>query len=445
MTGGNAAPGWYPPDPARPHDLRYWDGSAWTDLRHAHAGPPPETAPVRAVRRSQPWWVSWPVIVVGFMLCLIPGVVLLWLRRGPRLFTKIAATAVVVAFFAITLSIGGTPTADPAAAHVETSASPGALTPSASATPSGIPSASPSPSASTPPPSASPTPTEATSSAAEPTPAASDGTAAAALAALTVKGEASSAGYSRDQFGDGWVDVDGNGCGTRDDMLALRLDNTEMSGSCTVTAGDLADPFTGEWIHFERGGASEVDIDHLVALSAAWTTGAQDLTYSERVSLANDPLNLEPVDAGANRSKGDDDASEWLPPAADFRCEYVARQVAVKTKYGLWVTQRERDAMADVLDTCPGQQLPAPGDQPVISSGLGEAPRPTQTAAPEKTVKPKQTSTPKETPAEAAEPKLDKRYEYCNRLPAGLGPYVKGVDPEYEWYTDRDGDGVVCE
>ncbi|WP_084077322.1 DUF1524 domain-containing protein [Demequina sp. NBRC 110057] len=259
----------------------------------------------------------------------------------------------------------------------------------------------------------------------------------AAVLALTVRAEASSDGYSRDQFGDGWVDVDRNGCGTRDDMLALRLDNVETSGSCTVTSGDLPDPFTGEWIHFERGGASEVDIDHLVALSAAWTTGAQDLTYSERVSLANDPLNLEPVDAGENRTKGDDDASEWLPPAADFRCEYVARQAAVKTKYGLWLTASERDAMVSVLETCPQQQLPDEGDQPVISSGLGEAPKPEKTSTPKKT----QDST----PVAEGDGDLDPRYEYCNRLPAGLGPYVKGVDPEYDWYRDGDGDGVVCE
>ncbi|WP_284328402.1 GmrSD restriction endonuclease domain-containing protein [Demequina litorisediminis] len=266
----------------------------------------------------------------------------------------------------------------------------------------------------------------------------------AALMALDVRDAASSDGYAREQFGDGWVDVDRNGCGTRDDMLALRLDNTETSGSCAITSGDLADPFTGEWIHFERGGSSEVDIDHLVALSAAWTTGAQDLTYSERVTFANDPLNLEPVDAGENRSKGDDDAAEWLPPAEEFRCEYVARQVAVKTKYGLWVTPAERAAMVDVLERCPGQELPAAGDQPVIASGLGEAPEHVEAAEPAQTSKPKSTEE-SAAGSGASEGDLDPRYEYCNRLPAGLGPYVKGVDPEYDWYTDRDGDGVVCE
>lgn len=306
-----------------------------------------------------------------------------------------------------------------------TSPSPSSSTRQDGAPPSATPSTTPSP------PASAPSPEESAAGAA--------GTALEALLALEVRDEASSDGYSREQFGDGWVDIDGNGCSTRDDMLAERLENAETSGSCTVRSGDLADPFTGEWIHFERGGASEVDIDHLVALSAAWTTGAQDLTYSERVSLANDPLNLEPVDAGENRAKGDDDAAEWLPPAAGFACEYVARQVAVKAKYDLWVTPVELGAMTEVLETCPSQPLPAPGDQLVISSGLGEAPTPAVAHEPEAVVEPERTSE----SYDVAD--LDPRYEYCNRLPAGLGPYVKGTDPEYEWYTDRDGDGVVCE
>jgi hypothetical protein len=36
----------------------------------------------------------------------------------------------------------------------------------------------------------------------------------------------------------------------------------------------------------------------------------------------------------------------------------VARQVAVKAKYQLWVTEAERDAIARVLGDCPGQELP---------------------------------------------------------------------------------------
>ncbi|MGW5360217.1 excalibur calcium-binding domain-containing protein [Actinopolymorpha pittospori] len=44
------------------------------------------------------------------------------------------------------------------------------------------------------------------------------------------------------------------------------------------------------------------------------------------------------------------------------------------------------------------------------------------------------------------EPAQDKRYDTCGEaVAAGLGPYTKDEDPEYAWYDDNDGDGVVCE
>ncbi len=278
-----------------------------------------------------------------------------------------------------------------------------------------------------PPPPPAPVPTEA----AQDDPASASGTALKAALELTVKGRAPKTGYDRDEFGSGWVDVDRNGCDTRNDMLKLRLENRDMSGNCKVMAGDLLDPFTGSWIYFERGGPSEVDIDHLVALSDAWQKGAAQWEFAKRVAFANDPLNLEPVDSGQNRSKGDGDAATWLPPNKEFRCQYVARQVAVKTKYEVWATQAEVDAIVRVLGDCPGEPLPAAGTQPVIADNTGPAP------------KPKETAKPKE--AANSSTKLDERYPYCKDLPAGLGPYQRGVDPEYEWYRDGDGDGWVCE
>jgi hypothetical protein len=94
-----------------------------------------------------------------------------------------------------------------------------------------------------------------------------------------------------------------------------------------------------------------------VALSNAWSTGAQKLSFSTRVQLANDPLELLAVDGPTNQSKSDSDAANWLPRAA-YRCAYVARQIAVKRKYKLWVTSAEKQAMAGVLATCPGFKLP---------------------------------------------------------------------------------------
>jgi hypothetical protein len=121
-----------------------------------------------------------------------------------------------------------------------------------------------------------------------------------------------------------------------------------------VLSGLLDDPYTGALIEFVRGeGTSQlVQIDHVVALANAWTTGAQQFTDEERVAFANDPLNLLAVDGSANQQKGAGDAATWLPANRAFRCEYVARQVAVKAGHGLWVTAPERDAIERVLDGC---------------------------------------------------------------------------------------------
>ncbi|MFF8608790.1 HNH endonuclease family protein [Streptomyces sp. NPDC015346] len=185
------------------------------------------------------------------------------------------------------------------------------------------------------------------------------GSALAAVDTLTVKGRAPKTGYDREKFGRAWADVDGNGCGTRDDILKRDLTGVRFKeGGCKVASGVLADdPYTGGRIDFVRG-RSKVDIDHIVALSDAWQKGAQRWDADKRRRFANDPLNLLAVDSAANRRKSDGDAATWLPPNKAYRCTYVAAQVAVKKKYGVWVTRGERDAMKRVLGTCPEQRLP---------------------------------------------------------------------------------------
>ncbi|MGA4841448.1 HNH endonuclease family protein [Streptomyces sp. G45] len=193
-------------------------------------------------------------------------------------------------------------------------------------------------------------------------PGARAGSALAAVDSLTVKGRAPKTGYARERFGSAWADTDSNGCGTRDDILKRDLKGvTYRDGRCVVTGGKLVgDPYSGADVTFARG-RSQVDIDHLVALSDAWQKGASRWAPSKRIAFANDPLNLLAVAAGPNRSKGDADAATWLPPHKPYRCAYVARQVAVKKKYGVWVTAAERDAMKRVLNRCPDQRLPSGG------------------------------------------------------------------------------------
>jgi hypothetical protein len=202
--------------------------------------------------------------------------------------------------------------------------------------------------------------------------AAPTGDAATALAGLPVKGRAPKTGYSREEFGPRWADIDRNGCDQRNDVLARDLvDETFREGThnCVVLTGLLHDPYTGTDIAFTRGQdtSDDVQIDHVVALSNAWQTGAQQLDADSRKLLGNDPLNLMATDGPTNQAKGDGDAATWLPPSRPFWCTYVARQVAVKAKYGLWVTAAERDAIARVLGGCPGQPLPA--DPPPAVAG----------------------------------------------------------------------------
>lgn len=179
-----------------------------------------------------------------------------------------------------------------------------------------------------------------------------------ALDALPVKGRAPTTGYKRTQFGDGWQTI--SGCDTRNIILARDMIDEIVSDDCKVMSGVLHDPYTGREITFVRGAdtSQEVQIDHVVALSDAWQKGAQQLTEKERITLANDPLELLAVEGAANQQKSNGDAATWLPSNKAFRCQYVARQIAVKVKYTLWVTSAERDAMLRVLAGCPGQTLP---------------------------------------------------------------------------------------
>jgi hypothetical protein len=189
------------------------------------------------------------------------------------------------------------------------------------------------------------------------------GMATAVLETLAVKGRAPKTGYTRAQFGPAWADVDRNGCDTRNDILKRDLTSITYrakTSNCVVETGTLVDRYSGETINFVKGNISsmEVQIDHVVALSNAWQTGAFKLSADQRKALSNDPLNLFAVKGRLNSQKGDGDAATWLPPLKSFRCSYVAQQIAVKAKYSLWVTAPEKAAMVSILAKCPTQKVP---------------------------------------------------------------------------------------
>jgi hypothetical protein len=264
------------------------------------------------------------------------------------------------------------------------------------------------------------------------------GSALPALERLTVAAAGTMSDYDRAVLFGGWIDADGDCEDTRNEVLARDLTGITSEDGCTVATGTLEDPYTGSTIAFVRGAATsgDVQVDHVVSLGNAWLTGARRLSQADRVALANDPLNLLAVDGPANGSKSDHDASEWLPPHEAFACEMVAAQIAVKSRYGLWVTAPEKNAMAGVLATCPEQHLPEgasfgdiPGNIPSDTPG-GPAAESAPPAVPEAPV-----------PAVPA----DVHYRNCTAArEAGAAPLHRG-DPGYRDAMDRDADGVACE
>lgn len=301
----------------------------------------------------------------------------------------------------------------------------------------------------------------------EPTDGTGAGTSATeVLDSLEVKGRAPKTGYKRTQFGKAWADMDHNGCDTRNDILNRDLTGVRhkwRTHNCVVKSGKLHDPYTGKDIKFKKGKktSTAVQIDHVVALSDAWQKGAQKLSEERRTALANDPYNLLAVQGRANQKKSDGDAATWLPSNKGFRCEYVARQIGVKHKYSLWVTQAEKEAMAKVLSSCPTQTVPdytGVKDSTAEKTTESEQTEQTQTEqtqteqSAEQAQQTQQTTqapapepAPAPAPAPQPAPQQDVYYQNCTAArAAGAAPIYQG-QTGYRSQLDRDHDGVACE
>ena len=171
-------------------------------------------------------------------------------------------------------------------------------------------------------------------------------------------------GYDRDcgpddacVFGPSWTDdtdapLSRNGCDTRNDMLALSLDQVQFSTrspDCDVVGGTLADPYTGVSMDYAIQ-ASQIHIDHLYPLAAAWDLGAATWSPRERATFANDTeLELLAVNGSANLSKGDRTPASWLPPNKPFRCTYVTAYLEVAHAYDLAITEADVRVIEPVL------------------------------------------------------------------------------------------------
>ena len=322
-------------------------------------------------------------------------------------FALVAVLIFVVAFGSIQATTTPAGTATPTASH-----SPSAKkVPSPSVTRSATASATPSARAST--------HTNATGDAL---------TFVAMLSELAVDDNPSAhTGYKRDLF-NAWVDANGDGCDTRAEVLKSEsVSATTSHGSCTIDTGSWYSAYDGTWFT----DASQIDIDHFVPLSEAWVSGAWQWSGSTRVAFGNDlgyAASLLAVSASSNRSKSDQDPAHWLPPNSDFYCDYAATWVAVKWRWNLTVDTRERDTITRLLSSCSTLTVIVPdratvqinpnavdGVAPVGGGGSGDG-------------------------------VVDTNFGTCKVAKAnGYGPYIRGVDPEYNFYRDADGDGTVCE
>jgi hypothetical protein len=246
------------------------------------------------------------------------------------------------------------------------------------------------------------------------------------LGLLQVKAETGSGTYERSFF-QHWIDDDGDGCDTRDEVL--QQESLTRIG-CGLVGGSWISTYDG----FKTSDAASLDIDHFIPLKEAWESGASGWDSATRKRFANDldyPLSLIAVSASSNRSKSDKDPSAWLPPSRSFTCLYVGSWIAVKYRWSLTIDSNEKKALASKLSSCGSKsKVTVPAKAKIVK---GVAP----TAAPSHS-----SSTPS-----SGTGVIDPKFASCAeaRRNGYTSSYTMGIDPEYEWYQDRDGDGIVCE
>lgn len=153
--------------------------------------------------------------------------------------------------------------------------------------------------------------------------------------------------YDRGEFGSAWFDTDGNSCDTRNDVLAIQVENAVKQG-CKVIGGKVNDPYSGQSYEFVTGGA--FPIDHVVSLEDAWSSGAWKWTDYQRLLFANDLRNLQVTTRLMNEQKSSHGPDRWLPP--HDQCGFVRRYVDVKHIYSLSLTQDQQRAVDSVLANC---------------------------------------------------------------------------------------------
>lgn len=176
----------------------------------------------------------------------------------------------------------------------------------------------------------------------------STATARSELASLRVATDGSMSGYSRDLFPH-WSTVSG-ACNTRETVLKRDGTNVVTNTSCAAVSGSWFSPYDGAtW-----SAASDVDIDHIVPLAAAWRTGASSWTTTRRQQFANDLSGpqLIAVTDNVNQAKGDQTPATWKPSRTTYWCTYAKMWTHTKFRWTLTITTAEKTALSDMLNRC---------------------------------------------------------------------------------------------
>lgn len=282
---------------------------------------------------------------------------------------------------------------------------------------------------------------------------------------LRVSQESSAPAYNRAYFKH-WVDADRNGCDTRAEVLISESrKKVTRQGKCTIISGDWLSIYDNSVIKL----GSKLDVDHLVPLAEAWRSGASAWPAASREVFANDlslSYALVAVSANSNRSKGDGDPARWLPIYSPSICKYVGSWVSIKYRWDLSIDPEEQGAISSRLASCgsradlavplrmykvsmptalpssPSSNTPKPVVTPINSPSVTATPNPVATMTPI----PAPSVSPSSLPSPTARP-LDPRFSSCAEAKRNgyNRKYVRGVDPEYSYYRDGDGDGIVCE
>lgn len=171
--------------------------------------------------------------------------------------------------------------------------------------------------------------------------------AATLLVELTVATSTQGSSYTSAKFGS-WVDANHDGENTRTEVLKAESSTKATVKHGTVTRGAWTSPYDGKTYISPFA----LDIDHLVPLKEAWTSGAYKWSAKQRAAYANDLSygpSLVAVSKQERRTKGDQDPTAYLPPKASNRCSYVRDYIAVKYRWNLAVDPAEKAALQNDL------------------------------------------------------------------------------------------------